>query len=87
MMYVHRKQSVCKGYAVTLTFKNMSKARMLGRLGKLDNHLRVLKGPDQDSYIIAIKMNSKQSAIDFVSTFHGKRYNFIEPEECRLSIL
>lgn len=32
-------------------------------------------------------MSSKKEAIKFVDQFHGKKFNFIEPEECRLSIL
>lgn len=37
--------------------------------------------------MIAIKMNSKTAAIDFVQAFHGKKFNSIEPEECLVSIL
>ena len=32
-------------------------------------------------------MSSLQSAKEFVSHYHNKQYNFIEPEACKLSML
>jgi len=32
-------------------------------------------------------MDSKASAIEFVDAYHGKQFNFIEPEVCQVSIL
>jgi hypothetical protein len=51
------------------------------------SHIRVLKGPDQNSYIIALKMQTKTSAIEFVSHFHNKQFSFFEPDLCQLAIL
>ena len=50
-------------------------------------HLRVLQGQDQDSYIIVIKLVSTASAIEFVDHYHCKAYNDIEPESCHLALL
>ena len=51
------------------------------------SHIRVLKGPDQKSYIIAIKMETKTSAIEFISHYHNKQFSYFEPDLCQLAIL
>jgi len=32
-------------------------------------------------------MLDKDAAINFVNTFHGKKFNFIEEDECRVALL
>ena len=51
------------------------------------SHIRVLKGPDQNSYIIALKMETKSSAKEFVAHYHNKQFSFFEPDLCLLAIL
>lgn len=54
---------------------------------RIIKHIRVLKGPDSSSYIVVIKLASKKDAEEFVKEFHGKRFNFLDPECFMLGIL
>ena len=49
--------------------------------------LRVLKGPEHDFYIIVIKLSSVDSVRAFVSEFHNKKFNLIEPDLCQVFTL
>jgi len=44
--------------------------------------LRVLKGPDPDTYLIAVKLTSIKAARNFVQEFHRRKFNQIESDLC-----
>lgn len=46
--------------------------------------LRVLKGPEPDFYIIVLKLSSSDSAQAFITEFHNKKFNRIEPDVCEV---
>ena len=42
----------------------------------------MLRGPEQDFYMVVIKLESAIAAANFVTEFHKRRFNEIESEAC-----
>ena len=50
-------------------------------------NLRVLKGPEPNHYIVALKFNSEAAVKNFVKEFHKRKFNQIEPDLCEVYTL
>mmetsp|Transcript_15091 Transcript_15091/g.19073 ORF Transcript_15091/g.19073 Transcript_15091/m.19073 type:complete len:83 (-) Transcript_15091:621-869(-) len=46
--------------------------------------VRVLRGPEPDYYVIALKLSSPRAAQAFISEFHNHRFNSLEAEVCQV---
>ena len=49
--------------------------------------LKVLKGPEPNIYVIAIKLNSIDAAKRFIQEFHKRKFNQIEADLCEVFTL
>ena len=49
--------------------------------------LKVLKGPEPNIYVIAIKLNSVDAARRFIQEFHKRKFNQLESDLCEVFTL
>ena len=49
--------------------------------------LRVLRGPEPNFYIIVLKLSSTEAASAFITEFHQKKFNKMEPDLCEVFAL